>query len=146
MLDYLVVGLGLAGISFCEQLEENGKSYHVISDDSQTSSSVAGGLYNPVILKRFTLAWKANEQLILAKPFYRKLEEKLQVTLDYELPIVRRFYSIEEQNSWYEAMDKPYLKELLSPNIHSNTNLLRISRSRNCWKSNNLYSNFVSGC
>ena len=122
MLDYLVVGLGLAGIAFCEQLEENGKTFHVVSDDSQTSSSVAGGLYNPVILKRFTLAWKANEQLALAIPFYRKLENKLEVTLDHELPIVRRFYAIEEQNLWFEAMDKPFLRDFLSTEILLNAN------------------------
>ena len=68
MVDYLIVGLGLAGISFCEVLERNQKSFKVISDDSQTSSVVAGGLYNPVTLKRFTLAWKAKEQLDLAMP------------------------------------------------------------------------------
>ena len=122
MLDYLVVGLGLAGISFCEQLEDNDKTFHVISDNSQTSSSVAGGLYNPVILKRFTLAWKANEQLELALPFYRKLEKKLEVTLDYKLSVARRFNSIEEQNLWYEAMDKPNLGAFLSPEIRANTN------------------------
>lgn len=122
MLDYLVVGLGLAGISFCEQLEENGKTFHVISDDSQTSSSVAGGLYNPVVLKRFTLAWRANEQLELAMPFYGKLEKKLDVTLDYKLSVARRFNSIEEQNLWFEAMDKPFLGDFLSSDIHSNTN------------------------
>lgn len=122
MLDYLVVGLGLAGISFCEQLEGNGKTFHVISDNSQTSSSVAGGLYNPVILKRFTLAWKANEQLALAIPFYAKLEKRLGVKLDYKLPIVRRFHSAEEQNFWFEAMDKPFLGEFLSSEIRSNEN------------------------
>ena len=83
---------------------------------------MAGGLYNPVILKRFTLAWKANEQLLLAKPFYRKLEEKLGITLDYELSIVRRFNSIEEQNLWFEATDKPFLGEFLSTEVSANTN------------------------
>jgi glycine/D-amino acid oxidase-like deaminating enzyme len=122
MLDYLVVGLGLAGISFCEQMEEHGKTFHVISDDSQTSSSVAGGLYNPVILKRFTLAWKANEQLALAVAFYGRLEKKLCVSLDYKLPIVRRFHSAEEQNLWFEAMDKPFLRDFLSADIQSNIN------------------------
>lgn len=63
MIDYLVVGLGLAGVSFCEQLEAHKKDYKVITDNSQTSSLVAGGLYNPVILKRFTLAWNADTQL-----------------------------------------------------------------------------------
>lgn len=122
MLDYLVVGLGLAGISFCEQLDQNGKTFHVISDDSQTSSSVAGGLYNPVILKRFTLAWKANEQLTTAIPFYKNLEKKLDIEIDHKLSIARRFNSIEEQNLWFEAMDKPFLDEFLSPEIQTNTN------------------------
>jgi len=77
MVDYIVVGLGLAGISFCEQLEKNGKTFRVVTDDSQTSSLVAGGLYNPVILKRFTLAWQAEKQLKIAKTFYTDLEQKL---------------------------------------------------------------------
>lgn len=122
MLDYIIVGLGLAGISFCEQLEKHGKSYMVISDASQSSSLVAGGLYNPVVLKRFTLAWKAKEQLKEAIPFYTELEKKLGVTLNHKLPVYRRFASIEEQNLWFEAMDKPGLSEFLSPNIHRNKN------------------------
>lgn len=122
MLDYLIVGLGLAGISFCEQLEKHGKSYKVISDRSQTSSLVAGGLYNPVILKRFTLAWKANEQLEIAIPFYTDLEKKLEVKLNYKLPVYRRFNSAEEQNLWFEACDKKGLDTYLSAEIHPNTN------------------------
>ncbi|PRX56318.1 NAD(P)/FAD-dependent oxidoreductase [Flagellimonas meridianipacifica] len=123
MLDYLVVGCGLAGISFCEILEKNGKSFHVVSDDSQQSSLVAGGLYNPVILKRFTLAWKARQQMDLAMPFYQNLEEKLKVKLDYKLRVLRLFASIEEQNGWFEAADKPDLDYFLSTDIHQNLNL-----------------------
>jgi len=122
MLDYLIVGLGLAGISFCETLEKNGKSFKVISDDSQTSSIVAGGLYNPVILKRFTLAWKAGEQLDEALPFYKALADKLNIQLDYKVPVLRRFASIEEQNVWFEAADKPSLRPFLSTAIISNQN------------------------
>jgi len=47
-VDYIVVGCGLAGIAFCEQLLANNKSFVVFDDDSQKSSTVAGGLYNPV--------------------------------------------------------------------------------------------------
>ena len=120
--DYLVVGLGLAGISFCEQLENRGKTFKVISDNSQLSSVVAGGLYNPVILKRFTLAWNANEQLRHALPFYEQLENKLQVKLDYKTTILRRFASIEEQNLWFEATDKAKLDKYLDANIIENKN------------------------
>ncbi|EAR00571.1 NAD(P)/FAD-dependent oxidoreductase [Maribacter sp. HTCC2170] len=123
MIDYLVVGLGLAGISFCEQLEENDKSYRVVSDGSQISSLVAGGLYNPVVLKRFTLAWHADVQLEAAMPFYKKLETKLGVKLNHGIPIYRKFASIEEQNLWFEASDKPKLTKFLSTEIIENNNL-----------------------
>tara|TARA_R110002051_G_scaffold292438_1_gene357221 strand:+ start:377 stop:1435 length:1059 start_codon:yes stop_codon:yes gene_type:complete len=122
MIDYIVVGLGLAGISFCEELDNHEKTYHVFTDGSQTSSVVAGGLYNPVILKRFTLAWNAKEQLNIAKPFYSKLEKKLNVKLDYKVPVLRRFASIEEQNLWFEATDKNQLTYFLSPEIIPNYN------------------------
>jgi len=122
MVDYLIVGLGLAGISFCEVLESNKKSFKVISDDSQTSSVVAGGLYNPVTLKRFTLAWNAKEQLDLAIPFYSELEKKLNIQLDYKIPILRRFASINEQNLWFEASDKPNLGLFVAPKILTNHN------------------------
>ena len=79
MVDYIIVGLGLAGISFCEQLEENGKSFKVISDHSEQASLVAGGLYNPIILKRFTMAWKANLQMAMLTTCYKRLEQKLRI-------------------------------------------------------------------
>ena len=122
MIDYLVVGLGLAGISFCEILEKEGKSFAVVSDDSQQSSLVAGGLYNPVILKRFTMAWKAGEQMQKIAPFYSNLEEKLGVKLDHKLRVLRKFASIEEQNLWFEAADKPKLDHFLSAKILENKN------------------------
>ncbi|NNK11612.1 MAG: FAD-dependent oxidoreductase [Flavobacteriaceae bacterium] len=122
MVDYLVVGLGLAGISFCETLEQKGKSFMVVSDTSQKASTVAGGLYNPVILKRFTLSWKAHEQLEILPKFYASLEKKLGVQLDHPLRVLRRFTSIEEQNQWFEASDKPGLEPLMSTSLISNTN------------------------
>lgn len=123
MVDYLIVGLGLAGISFCETLEKNGKTFKVISDNSQTSSQVAGGMYNPVILNRFTLAWKANEQIEMAGPFYTDLEKKLDVKLNYKLPILRRFRSAEDQNAWFEASDKLGISQFISEKILPNKNL-----------------------
>lgn len=122
MIDYLVVGLGLAGVSFCDSLEKNGKTFMVISDESQISSKVAGGLYNPVVLKRFNLAWNAKLQLEEARPFYAGLEKKLSLKLDYPIPVLRRFYSIEEQNLWFEAADKPSLSTFLSTPVLSNHN------------------------
>ena len=68
------------------------------------------------------MAWKAKMQLQGAKPFYQKLEQKLGVTLDYELPVLRKFASIEEQNLWFEASDRPDLDYFLSTKIIPNNN------------------------
>lgn len=121
-IDYIVVGIGLAGISFCEQLRAHNKSFVVFDNSSQTSSVVAGGLYNPVVLKRFTGVWKSEEQLSLALPMYKALEETLKVKLDYKIPVYRKFASTEEQNNWFTASDNPLLSKYLSPKVVKNTN------------------------
>jgi len=117
MLDYIIVGSGLAGIAYSEVALQNNKSILVINNQSQNSSIIAGGLYNPVILKRFSEVWKANEQLDLLYPFYKNLEKKLNIKLDYKLPLLRKFYSAEEQNNWFIASDKPNLSKFLSTNL-----------------------------
>lgn len=121
-VDYIIVGCGLAGIHFCEQLLANNKTFVVLDNKSQHSSVVAGGLYNPVVLKRFTSVWKSQEQLELALPIYKKLEKDLKVTLDYSTPVYRRFTSVQEQNEWFTASDKPELSEYLSTQIIKNDN------------------------
>jgi hypothetical protein len=78
----------------------------VLDDNSQSSSRIAGGLYNPVILKRFSEVWQAQEQLVVMDKFYGVLENKLKIKVDFKKPILRKFFSIEEQNNWFIASDK----------------------------------------
>jgi glycine/D-amino acid oxidase-like deaminating enzyme len=119
MIDYLIIGSGLAGISFAEKALQNGKSIFVMDNNSQNSSQIAGGLYNPVILKRFSEVWKAKEQLELMEQFYAVLEEKLKCTVDFKRPILRKFFSVEEQNNWFAASDKLALAPFLSTQLIS---------------------------
>ena len=117
MIDFIIVGNGLAGICFAEIAIQNKKSIIVFDDNSQPSSKIAGGLYNPVVLKRFSEVWKAKEQLDIAFPLYKTIEEKLNITFDYKIPIYRRLASIEEQNNWFQAADKPNLAPFLSSKL-----------------------------
>lgn len=121
-VDYIIVGCGLAGIAFCRRLKENNKTFVVYDDNSQYSSIVAGGLYNPVVLKRFTPVWKSKEQLEIALPIYQSIENELNIKLDYKIPVFRKFNSIEEQNNWFSASDKANLSIWLSSNIIKNQN------------------------
>ena len=117
MIDYLIIGSGLAGISFSETALQHNKTILVLDNYSQNSSKIAGGLYNPVILKRFSEVWCAQEQLFLMDQFYSAIEEKLKIQFDFKKPILRKFFSIEEQNNWFSASDKDALAPFLSPII-----------------------------
>lgn len=119
MLDYLIVGSGLAGIAFAEKALQENKSVLVFDNQSQSSSKIAGGLYNPVILKRFSEVWQAQEQLKLLDDFYQALELKLNIKVDYKIPILRKFFSIEEQNNWFAASDNKNLAPFLSLDLLS---------------------------
>lgn len=113
-VDYIVVGCGLAGIAFVETALLNNKKVVVFDNNSQTSSSIAAGLYNPVILKRFSGLQDAQTQIDLLHIFYGNLENKLKVQIDFKIPILRKFFSVEEQNNWFIASDKIDLAPFLS--------------------------------
>ena len=114
MVDYLIVGGGIAGLCFAELCFQNGKSFNLITDNSQNSSKIAGGLYNPVILKRFTGLEDAALQLDFLDQFYSKIEARLGVQINFPLPLLRKFFSIEEQNNWFQAADQPKMAPFLS--------------------------------
>lgn len=122
-VDYIIVGLGLAGLAFAEELERNDKSFVVFENSSQNSSRVASGVYNPVILKRFTPVWDAQDQLKIALPFYRSVEKKLNIQFDQKFDLYRIFASIEEQNNWFAACEKPFFANYMIPEIIPNNNL-----------------------
>jgi glycine/D-amino acid oxidase-like deaminating enzyme len=121
MIDFIVVGSGLAGISFVEEALLNNKSVLVFNDGSQNSSKIAGGLYNPVILKRFSEVWQAQQQLEIMSSFYSNLYGRIQTKVDFKMPVLRKFFSVEEQNNWFSACDKSALTPFLSTSlIHKN--------------------------
>ena len=92
MIDYLIVGSGLAGISFSEIALQNNKSILVLDNNSQNSSKIAGGLYNPVILKRFSEVWQAKEHLLIINQFFANLEKKLDCKVDFKMPILQKIF------------------------------------------------------
>lgn len=119
--DYIIVGGGLAGLAFAQYCRKNNRTFLLFEDASQKASLIAGGLYNPVVLKRFTSIWDAQNQLQNAHKFYQELSADLQCTLDYPLPLYRVLHSVEEQNNWFTAADKPTLSLYLTTPLVQNT-------------------------
>jgi glycine/D-amino acid oxidase-like deaminating enzyme len=84
------------------------------------ASRVAAGLYNPVILKRYTLPWRSIEQFDLALPYYKALQEKLGATIIHPLPVRKVFTSIEDQNNWFAASDQLGLDRFIETELVEN--------------------------
>jgi len=121
-VDYIIVGLGLAGLAFIEELQRNKKTFVVFENESQVSSKVAAGMFNPVVLKRFTPVWNGKEQLDIAIPFFENLESVFSKKYIHYIDIYRVFKSVEEQNNWFVACDKPLLSSYMSTKILVNNN------------------------
>lgn len=117
MKDYIIVGFGFAGVALAHLLNKNQKDFVVFDDVSSSSTSISGALYNPVVLKRFTPVWKATQQIQLLQNFYVEMQEDLGVKLIAPIRILRKFASLEEQNNWFVASDKPELSSFLSTKI-----------------------------
>lgn len=121
-VEYIIVGLGIAGLSFCEQLEKHQKSFVVYDVQHHSATKVSGGVFNPVVLKRFTMAWNAKQHVAESLPFYKNLSDKLHIPIFSKEPIYRILANVEEQNDWAVASDKLELASYLFPELEANTN------------------------
>jgi glycine/D-amino acid oxidase-like deaminating enzyme len=113
-LDYIVVGLGLAGAAMALQLIKRGKRIAVFDDSaSNRSSSVAAGLFNPITGKLMARTWKVDELFPYLINFYREAEVLTFSRFLFEKNIYIPFRSIQEQNDWTtrgeDAGMKPYV-------------------------------------
>jgi glycine oxidase len=121
MNDFLIIGNGLAGIFITNLLLQNNKTVYVIADNSQNSTEIAGGLYNPVVLKRFTLAWEAHIQSQNLLKDYQEIADLLKDEFIFPLDLHRKLSSIEEQNNWTVASDKNNLENYLETKLINNS-------------------------
>ena len=119
MKDYIIVGFGFAGCSLVHLLEKHQKSFVVFNDDPTPVTTVAGAMFNPIILKRFTPVWRVEEQMALLLPFFGEIERKLATSFIYKTRVFRKFTSVEEKNNWFVASDKPILSQYLSTEVRS---------------------------
>jgi len=77
-VDFIIVGQGLAGTLLAYELFRQNKTFVVFNDPDQIKSSdVAAGLINPVVFRRMTKSWLADDAFPQMEATYGKLEELL---------------------------------------------------------------------
>ena len=86
---YLIVGQGLVGTWMSYQLDQAGISYKIINDETiQSASSVASGVINPVTGRRIVQTWMIETILPYAVKAYRAIQEKLNINIIQEAPVI----------------------------------------------------------
>jgi len=124
LIDYLIIGQGLAGSILATHLLHAGKSIAVIEQRQfPTASSVAAGLINPFTGPKMVKSWKFDELISFGTEYYRNAEREFECDFFRERKIFRPFQSIEEQNDWYGKSTLPgyaeYIHRICDESDHS---------------------------
>ncbi len=112
--DYLIIGQGLAGSALAWELMQRGRTVVVYDQpDTNRSSAIAAGLFNPITGRVMTRTWKADEIFPALLKFYGQAEQVLNKRFLHELPIYRPFLSQEERTQWQAKSESPDLKRFV---------------------------------
>lgn len=101
MFDFLIVGNGLAGHILAHTLKNNQLSFNLIGDSSLSQCSrVAAGIWNPIVFKRMTKSWLADELIDFLIPFYTNIEKSISKKIITHRPILKSFFEEQEKQLW----------------------------------------------
>jgi glycine/D-amino acid oxidase-like deaminating enzyme len=115
--DFLIIGQGIAGSTLALTLIKAGYSVCVIDKPSlSTCSSVAAGIWNPVVFKRLVKSWKADEVLPYLVQFYEHFESLFKTKLMTKRQILKPFSEIQESELWLKKskVENHYLQQTIS--------------------------------
>jgi glycine/D-amino acid oxidase-like deaminating enzyme len=116
-VDYIIVGDGYAALFFAHQLTKNKKSFVIFSEGRKSASQISAGIVNPVVLKKFTTFWLAQEQLDFLKTSLDEIEEYTGVNYLIKASIYRIFHDENEQKLWLKKSQNEELERFLDKNF-----------------------------
>lgn len=112
-VDYLIVGDGFAGLFFAHQLIKNNKSFKIFSEGKKSGSKISAGMVNPIVLKRFTTFWLANEQIQHLHQTLGEIETLTGNNYFIHQPIARILHDETERALWDKKRKADDLKDFL---------------------------------
>lgn len=123
MLDYIIVGQGLAGSCLAFKLLKENKTVKMIDVVGNSASFVSSGMFNPVILKRFTPVWNAQKEIDKLLEVFAEFEKLLKVKLIYNSDLYRIFANEDEVKTWVKKSQRkeeliPFLDSEVHPSIN----------------------------
>jgi len=107
MLDFLIIGQGLAGSLLAWELIRRGCTVIVVDNGRENASQIAAGLINPITGMRFVKSADVDTLLPTAKHCYSQLAELFQQEFYIEKPMLRFFRSPNDLKNADKRVDNP---------------------------------------
>ncbi|MGZ8160499.1 MAG: NAD(P)/FAD-dependent oxidoreductase [Methylobacter sp.] len=107
MIDFLIIGQGLAGSLLGWELIQRGRKVVIIDNGRENASQVAAGLINPITGMRFVKSADVDMLLPTAKQCYLQLADFFQQDFYIEKPMLRIFRSDNESKNANKRLNTP---------------------------------------
>lgn len=118
MTDFIIVGRGLAAAVLMHRFRQHGISFLAVGHrDLSLSSRVAAGIWNPVVFKRMTRSWLADQLIPELLDFYSNCERQMGCALLQQRDIVKPFSEEQEKRLWQKKAGLE-LSTFIDPEIH----------------------------
>ena len=119
IIDYLIIGQGLAGSLLAWELMQRGCKIIIIDNGKENASQIAAGLINPVTGMRFVKSTDIDTLLPVAKHCYSQLADVFQQIFYIEKPMLRLFRNDAELTHCLKRLDnadyQDYLGAIIPP-------------------------------
>lgn len=120
MKNFIIVGQGLSAAVLMHSFYENNVSFYVVGNpELSRCSQVAAGIWNPVVFKRFTKSWLADDLIPYLNTFYSACENRLGKKLITQRRMVKPFVEEQEKTLW-QKKSVAELRNFLDEEIHQN--------------------------
>ncbi len=106
MIKYIIVGQGLAGTLLAYQMHKNNIPFKIIVDPNQKAASeIAAGLINPLVFKRLTKSWMADDLFPKMYDTYKEIEDLLSTKFIQQKEMIK---PLAEQDipMWQKRIDQ----------------------------------------
>ena len=120
MTDFIIVGRGLAASVVAHTLYKENLSFKIIGDENLSScSKVAAGIWNPIVFKRLTKSWLANEIIPYLNKFYSDCEITVNKKFVTNRDLIKPFVEEQEKKLWLKKAELE-LSDFLDETIYNN--------------------------
>ncbi len=115
MVDYLIIGQGLAGTLLTHFALKSGKTVKILDKvEPHTPSQIAAGVVNPITGRRYVKSWEYEMLYPFAKDTYATLSQELDIPIFLQKNILRSLFSVKDENDfWGRATNIGYEKYVL---------------------------------